>query len=84
MENSTTIFYSVYLSVYSLHLSHTGGWVRELKEFLGEDVVPFGFGARNWERESKTVRKMVQVKEWGGGGGWGRKEGKTCRQTLEF
>ena len=28
----------------------------------------FGLGAKNEERESKTARKMAQVKERGGGG----------------
>ena len=28
----------------------------------------WGLGAKNKERESKTVRKMAQVKEHGGGG----------------
>ena len=33
----------------------------------------FGLGAKNEERESKTARKMAQVKERGGGGGVGKK-----------
>ena len=36
-----------------------------------------GLGAKNEEQETKTARKMAQVKERGGGEG-GRKEGNAC------
>ena len=48
-----------------------------------KQVFPCGFGARNWEWESKTVQKMVRVKEWGGGG-VGKKGRKSYRQIPEF
>ena len=39
-----------------------------------------GLGAKNEEQETKTARKMAQVKERGGEGGGGgeRKEGNGC------
>ena len=38
----------------------------------------WGLGAKNEERESKTARKMAQVKEHGGVG----KKGRKCLQTT--
>ena len=65
----------------------------ELKEFLGEDVVQGrayieSISIRLWSKELATrvkdSAKNDASKRVGGGGGWGRKEGKACRQTREF
>ena len=69
------------------------GLVGELKEFLGEDVVQgraclASVSVRLWSKELgtgvKDSAKNGASKRVGGGGGWGRKEGKACRQTPEF
>ena len=42
-----------------------------------------GLGAKNEEQETKTARKMAQVKERGGGGGEERKE-TLADKPLDF
>ena len=75
--------YSVYLPVYSLCLSHTGGWVGELKEFWGEDVAQgqaciASISMRLWSKELgtrvKDSAKNDASKRVGRGGGEERKE----------
>ena len=64
-------------------------WANACCEFLNrpkplmqpaQQAFPFGLGAKNEERESKTARRMVQVKERGGGG----EESKETLPPLSF
>ena len=55
------VFETVFKSV---RLPHA----RLLSLYPAQQAFPCGLGAKNEERESKTARKMAQVKEQGGGG----------------